>query len=620
MKLPVVQVNRDKVWIVDSEEAARRFKEVLPRASSAAIDSETSGINRMTDRIYTIQMHWGEKPAIIFEPYIHILGPWIKDKKPWGKFFNAKFEMWMFENHGIPWLGPVEDSNVTDWLVDENVKNADLKTRVHTVLGKPSRPSWNKLFPRMNAQQAYEAHPQLFLDYSIADAVDTWEFAANRQAELEKLPWHKDDSMWDYFTQIEMPTTKVLYKMERRGVRIDVDFLEEAEEQAKKTLEKLERRFYRIAGKEINLRSPDQLKKLFYQEMKYPVQYSIKKTPGGGREKIVSTDADCLERLAQHGAPLAKILLEYRSIETLKKTFITGILERVDTQDRIHTSIVQAFALTGRFSSRDPNVQNIPRKANDRFGIRTAFIASEGMLLGGADYSQIETRLMAHMSGDPNMIKACENSDLYAGMGCNMFHVDIDHFKKDANGNRSPEAEEHRQQSKAITLGLGFGKQAKSIAQDLKITEEEAQNLFNIFFDGFPVLKTYMDRQIQNCRRDGYVRTMLGRYRRIPDIYSQKFWHRSHAERQALNSPIQGSALDMMKKAMLNIDASGVLEKHQAHLLMTVHDELIFEAPKDRIKALMADVVPMMKQPFNKPLRVKIDVSPYIAQSWGEGK
>ncbi len=625
MKLPVTiptkfTFNTDKYHIINSEASARRFVgDILPRVKKAAADTETTGIDRYRDRIFTLQLHWGEKPAIIFQPYLHHLRKWLASK-PTGIFFNAKYDMWMMENEGLPWLGEVQDTVVSDWLVDENVKNQTLKSRVSEVCGKPERPSWKKLFPRMNAPMAYEKAPHKFLEYSLADPVDTWDFGINRQKALEELEWTDGDSMWDYFREIECPTTRVLYNMERRGVEVDEEFLKEKEHEAKKELERLEALFYKVAGNDINMDSPQQLKKLFYEKMKCPVQYKMVKVPGGGKRKSVTTDANALQVLADKGVKVAQVLLEYREVNTLKKTFITGLLERVDEHSRLHTSYQQAFALTGRLSSRDPNLQNIPRAANDRFGIRTAFVASAGMLLGGADYNQIETRLAAHMSGDEDFIAACEASDVYASMGCKMFHVDMDYFKEDAKGNRSPDADEKRQRSKAITLGLFFGKQAKSIARDLKIEEEEAEDLFRVFFAGFPRLEKYMKQQIATCRKTGHVRTLLGRYRRIPDIRSQEFWKRSHAERQCLNSPIQGSALDIMKKAMLNIVASGILEEHHAHMILTVHDELIFEAPKDKIRLMMPKIAEMMANPFKTPLKVKLKAKPYIAQNWGEGK
>jgi DNA polymerase-1 len=295
---------------------------------------------------------------------------------------------------------------------------------------------------------------------------------------------------------------------------------------------------------------------------------------------------------------------------------------------------MQAFTTTGRLSSRDPNLQNLPRTDEDedapeylkriRLGIRGAFIAPEGYVIVGGDYGQIETRLMAHLSGDKDMIRACMESDIYSAMAAILFHKPMTFFTKVKGKWQHAEAGRIRQVVKAIVLGIGYGKQAKSIARDLKISEIEAKKFLKMYFRRFPVFYAWMRKTIRKGRENGFVRTLAGRYRRLPDLRLPNtdgfFWRRSTAERQALNSPVQGSAWEIMKQTMLNVQSSGILKTHGAKMFHTVHDELLNYVPVEEAQEFEVKFKEIALHPFSKDLRVPLAFETYQAVSWGDAK
>lgn len=401
--------------------------------------------------------------------------------------------------------------------------------------------------------------------------------------------------------ELEMPLALILAEMEHQGVQVDVDRLQEMGEDLKERLSNLEKEVYELAGKEFNLNSPKQLGPVLFEDLGLPV---IKKTKTG-----YSTAADVLEQLADQHEIIPKLLL-YRQLGKLQSTYIEG-LQKVVRQDthKIHTRFNQALTQTGRLSSVDPNLQNIPIRLEEGRKIRQAFVPSkEGWKMFAADYSQIELRVLAHIAKDEKLIAAFKNGlDIHTQTAMDVFHVEKDQV--DAN---------MRRQAKAVNFGIVYGISDYGLSQNLGITRKEAKHFIERYFASYPAVKEYMDDIVVEAKQKGYVSTLMKRRRYLPDITSRNFNVRSFAERTAMNTPIQGSAADIIKKAMIDLDHRMKQEKLQAKLLLQVHDELILEAPEEEID-ILKDIVPeMMENTVELDVPLKVDYS--YGQSWFDAK
>jgi DNA polymerase-1 len=375
--------------------------------------------------------------------------------------------------------------------------------------------------------------------------------------------------------EVELPLASVLARMEARGVRLDVEYLTEMADGVRDRMATLKADVYRHAGREFNLNSPPQLREVLYGEMGLQPG---KKTPKGE----LSTDASVLEKLRdQH--PVVDALLSWRELDKLNSTYLDALPKLVDPRDgRVHTTFNQTVAATGRLSSSNPNLQNIPVRSEIGREIRRAFVPGDvGQVLLVADYSQIELRILAHLSGDAGLREAfAAGEDIHAATAAKVFDLPIEHV--DA---------ELRRRAKAVNYGLAYGMNAWGLATRLDITADEAQEIMDGYFDGFPKIKEYLRAQVDRARLDGFTETLLGRRRYIPELTSGNRRLQALGERQALNAPIQGSASDVFKVAMIEV-ARALRERREleCHMLLTVHDELVFEVPEDRA-AEAADVV-----------------------------
>jgi DNA polymerase I len=628
-----------KRLVVKDEATCADLLRRLERVREAAVDVEWDGNpDRLVSRPQSIQLAWAGAEVFIHTPFLPRLKAWIRSA-PTGIFYSAKGDMWWLANAGMPWKGDVHDTMVMDYLCDENTKvkgdyAESLKARHAQVFKHPEREGFKKLFGKQSvAEIVASGRVQELEDYGCADARDTWEFYHNRKQALTRLAWAENDTMWDYFRVNSAPFTKVLYQMERRGFRIDVPLLNTLDAKATAILETLEGEFYAACTAVVNLddkkggfsrkimNSPVQLKRLFYEVLKYPAQYhmDVDRTTGQKQRKL-TTDETALIELENGGFEIAATLAKYRKMGKLKGTYIDGIRSRLSAYGRLHTDLTQAFTVTGRLSSRDPNLQNVPRMESDPLGIRNLFIPSQGMVLFGGDYAQLETRIMAHMSGDEDMIAACEQGDIYAVMASFLFKKPLSYWDKESGQFIHKKAKYLRQVVKAIVLGVGFGKMAKSIASDIGCSETAATNFMNMYFGRFRKFYAFMQRQKRDCREKGYVRTITGRYRRIPEIRSSDFWKMSHAERQSLNAPVQGSAADIVQKAMQTLADSRVLSDHGCHLLLQVHDEVICEGPSEVVPLVQAKMKEICEHPFAQDLRVQLVFEPYEGPNWGAAK
>ncbi|MBS0382138.1 MAG: DNA polymerase I, partial [Proteobacteria bacterium] len=430
--------------------------------------------------------------------------------------------------------------------------------------------------------------------YSAEDADITLRLHHALWPELEKQP-----TLQKVFTDIEMPLVPVLARMEQRGVLIDVAALRKQSNELGKRMHALQQDMQKLAGHEFNVDSPKQLQALLFDELGLPV---VVKTPTGQP----STNEEALEAIAgQHELP--RMILDYRQCAKLRSTYTDKLPEMVNPRTgRVHTSYHQAAVATGRLSSTDPNLQNIPVRTEEGRRIREAFIAPDGWKVLAADYSQIELRIMAHLSGDPGLTRAfLHGEDVHRATAAEVFGVALDQVSA-----------EQRRVAKMINFGLMYGMSAHGLAQRLGIPRAEAQAHVQSYFEHYPGVKAYMDATREQARRDGYVETLFGRRLYLEYIHSRNAAQRAGAERAAINAPMQGTAADIIKRAMAGIDQWLGKRDDDAHMLMQVHDELVFEVRADAIDAVRDGVRERMQGAAELAVPLLVEIG--VGASWGE--
>jgi len=407
----------------------------------------------------------------------------------------------------------------------------------------------------------------------------------------------KENNQIELYRDLEMPLALILAKMEHQGIQIDVDRLKDMGTELTERLEQIEQEVYKLAGEEFNLNSPKQLGPILFEKLELPI---IRKTKTG-----YSTAADVLEKLEEEHEIIPHILL-YRQLKKLDSTYIKGLLKVVNKEsDKIHTRFNQALTQTGRLSSIEPNLQNIPIRLKEGRKIREAFIPSEkDWVIFAADYSQIELRVLAHIAKDERLIDAfLHDLDIHSETAKDVFHVERDEVTN-----------EMRDQSKAVNFGIIYGISDYGLSQNLGITRKEAKGFIDRYLETYPEVKKYMDDIVQEAKQKGYVTTIMNRRRYLPEITSRNFNQRSFAERTAMNTPIQGSAADIIKKAMIDLQKRLEDEKLKARILLQVHDELILEVPKEEIDELKEVVIDVMENTVKLAVPLKVDYS--YGNSW----
>lgn len=404
----------------------------------------------------------------------------------------------------------------------------------------------------------------------------------------------KDDEMYNLFKELEIPLSKVLSTMEIKGITVDLNTLKDMETELEERLNHLKSEIYEIAGEEFNINSPKQLGVVLFEHLELPV---IKKTKTG-----YSTAADVLETLRPKHK-IIEYILEYREIQKLQSTYVVGLQGQIHGDGRIHTRFNQTLAQTGRLSSVEPNLQNIPIRLEEGRKIRKAFVPkSEDNVLLSLDYSQIELRVLASISKDEKMIQAFnEGKDIHTITAANVYNIEPNDVTSTMRSN-----------AKAVNFGIVYGISDYGLSQQLGITRKEAKEFIDTYLDTFVNVKKYMKHIVQDAKRDGYVSTLLGRRRYVPDINSRNFNARSFSERIAMNSPIQGTAADIIKLAMVNYFESDKKEKFDAELLLQIHDELVFDIPKREVEDFIEVIKEIMEHALEieVPLKVEYEYGP----------
>jgi DNA polymerase-1 len=420
--------------------------------------------------------------------------------------------------------------------------------------------------------------------------------------QLHEVLWPQlsaESSLASIFTDIELPLVTILSKIERTGVLLDTSLLNEQSAELEARLAELEQDAYSLAGEEFNLGSPKQLQKIFFEKLQLPI---IKKTPKGQP----STAEPVLQELALD-YPLPKVIMEYRGLSKLKSTYTDQLpLQVNDETGRVHTSYHQAVTATGRLSSTDPNLQNIPIRTSEGRRVRKAFIAPEGYELVAADYSQIELRIMAHLSGDEGLVSAFkQNLDIHRATAAEVFQRQLE----DVSDNE-------RRSAKAINFGLIYGMSAFGLSRQLNISRGDAQEYIDLYFKRYPGVKAYMDRTRVEAAERGFVETIFGRRLYLPEINASNFQRRQAAERTAINAPMQGSAADIIKRAMIQVDDWLEKSSVDARMIMQVHDELVLEVHKDDTQAVIEGLKEHMCSAAELTIPLEVEVG--IGANWEE--
>lgn len=437
--------------------------------------------------------------------------------------------------------------------------------------------------------------------------VVTTEEAARRAILKAKFIYNTKDKLYEdmkredniyLFENIEMPLAKVLAKMETTGIRVDKKVLEEMGTEIKIKLEILTRDIYNYAGEEFNINSPKQLGEILFDKLKLP---GAKKNKNG-----YATDIDVLKKLTEY--PIINKILEYRALAKLYSTYIDGIINTIREDGKIHTIYTQTLTRTGRLSSIEPNLQNIPMRSEYGRLIRKAFIPENNSVILSSDYSQIELRVFAHLSGVNDLINAFkEGVDIHTKTAMDIFKVPMEGVTKNM-----------RRQAKAVNFGILYGISSYGLAEDIGIPVKEAKEFINKYFETYPGVKDYMDKEIDEAKKNGYVKTIMNRKRVIEELKSSNYMVRSMGERMALNTPVQGSASDILKKAMVEINNIFEKKNIKSKMLLQVHDELIFNVYNDEIDKVKDIVYNTMTKVFE--LKVPLDVDIELGNNWYEAK
>ena len=607
---PITTIRRDTVYqgILTKKE----FEALLDRLSQAevtAIDTETTSLNYMQAEIVGISvaivsneayyiplMHeYDGVPKQLDREYVlQKLKPWLEDKEAKKIGHNLKYDSHIFANHGIELNGTDFDSMLESYVLNSTATRHNLNavakrylnldtTSYEDVAGKGAKQIG---FNQVSLEDA--------IHYAAEDADVSFQLHQTLHPKLMEI-----NSLAKLYTDMEAPLLKVLQTIERNGVLIDESMLQKQSDQFAITLKELESKAYSLAGAEFNLNSPKQLQEILYDKLSLPI---LKKTPKGQP----STAENVLQRLAAD-FPIVQTILNYRTTAKLKTTY-TDKLPLMVNQDtgRVHTSYHQAVTATGRLSSSDPNLQNIPIRTVEGRRIRQAFIAPKGFQILAADYSQIELRIMAHNSQDPGLLDAFQAGlDIHQATAAEIFAVDL----------QSVSAEQRRS-AKAINFGLIYGMSAFGLTRQLGITRVDAQEYIELYFARYPKVKEYMDAIRNQARESGFVETVFGRRLYLPDIDSRNYQRRQYAERSAINAPMQGTAADIIKKAMIDLEQRLVAESINAKIIMQVHDELVLEVEDSSVGAVSELVTEAMEKAADLDVALKVDLG--VGENWDQ--
>ena len=581
----------------------------LQAAPCWAFDTETTGLNTQQAELVGLSFALQVGEAV-YIPLAHDypgapdqldrdwvlaqLKPLLEDPQ-YGKIGqNLKFDAHILLRYGIHLQGILGDTLLASYVLNSTATRHDMDSLAQHYLGYSTQ-SFESIAGKGSKQLTFnQIELEVATHYAAEDADITLRLHQHLQAELQAYP-----DLLSLYQQIELPLVPLLTQMEEAGVKIDAEQLKAQSHQFGLRLQELEQEAHAVAGRPFNLNSPKQLAVILFEEQKIPV---LKKTPKGAP----STAEAILEELALD-YPLPRLLMEHRGLAKLKNTYTDKLPSLIEPRTgRLHTSYHQAVTATGRLSSSEPNLQNIPIRHQEGRRIRQAFIAEEGYRLVAADYSQIELRIMAHLSGDAGLLQAfAAGQDIHRATAAEVFGMEPDAVTQD-----------QRRSAKAINFGLIYGMSAFGLAKQLHIERQQAQVYIERYFERYPGVKRYMEQTRAQAAEQGYVETLLGRRLYLPDIQARQAQVRQAAERTAINAPMQGTAADIIKKAMLDVSAWLATSQLDARMIMQVHDELVFEVQEEQVEALIEGVRNAMENAIT--LDVPLLVEAASGMNWDE--
>ena len=588
--------------MVSTEAQLAAWIDKLKSAELIAFDTETTSLNYMQAQIVGLSFciepgfaayvpvahdYPGAPDQLTREAVLQALQPLLESEQPPKLGHHLKYDAHVLTNHGVQLGGMRFDSMLESYVLNSVATRHDMDSAAERYLGLTTI-HYEDVTGKGAKQISFS---QVALDQATAYAAED----ADITMRLHRHLWPQiaaQPKLKSLYEDLEQPLVPVLLRMEHYGVLIDRDMLRKQSRELAETMTRLETEAHKEAGQPFNLDSPKQLQHILYDKMQIPV---VRKTATGQP----STAEDVLEELAgEHVLP--RLILEYRGVAKLRSTYTEKLPEQIDPDTgRVHTSYHQAVAATGRLSSSDPNLQNIPIRTPEGRRIRQAFIAPEGTVLLAADYSQIELRIMAHLSGDAGLLAAfAEDRDIHQATAAEVFGVPLRDVTAD-----------QRRSAKAINFGLIYGMSAFGLARQLGIGRTQAQQYVDLYFTRYPGVKKYMDETREQARSRGYVETVSGRRLYLPDIASRNRNLQQYAERSAINAPMQGTAADIIKRAMIDVDAwcqAGKLTK--ARLIMQVHDELVLEVETSAVREVSDEVRARMAAAASLQVPLKVDI------------
>jgi DNA polymerase-1 len=586
-----------------------RWLEKIETAELVAFDTETTSLDYMAAEIVGVSL-CVEAGEAAYIPLAHDY-PGAPDQLPRTEALeklrsflesddhkkvghHLKYDAHVLARHGIHLQGMQFDSMLESYVLNSVATRHDMDSTARLYLGRETIHFEDVAGKGVKQLTFNQVDLETAAPYAAEDADITLQLHQTLWSKLGEV-----DSLRDVYTNIEQPLVPVLLEMEETGVLIDRQMLATQSAELAKKMLSLEHEAHELAGGPFNLGSPKQLQQILFEKLELPV---IRKTPKGQP----STAEDVLAELAAD-YELPRVIINYRSVSKLKSTYTDKLpLQIAPSTGRVHTSYHQAVAATGRLSSTDPNLQNIPIRTPEGRRIRQAFIAPEGHVLLAADYSQIELRIMAHLSGDKGLLRAfAEDLDVHRATAAEVFETELEMVSDD-----------QRRSAKAINFGLMYGMSAFGLGKQLGIPRGQAQEYVDLYFDRYPGVKAYMDDIRDSASKLGYVETVFGRRLYLPEINARNAQRRQYAERSAINAPMQGTAADIIKKAMLAVYDWLESDPSGSRMIMQVHDELVFEVPEAAVDAVKEQVIALMCNAAALSVPLRVDAG--VGKNWDE--
>jgi DNA polymerase-1 len=599
-----IVTERPSYHLISTAEERKELLEILLKHSQVCFDTETTDIDALHADLVGFSFSYKAREAFYVsvppdfdeaKKIVEEFKPFFEDPSIEKIAHNIKYDLKVLQRYGIEVAEPLFDTMIAHYLINPEAKQSMdfLSTfylnyqpvSIETLIGKKGKGQGNMR----------DLKPEEICDYACEDADITLQLKTLFEPEIQK------PHLSELFYKMEMPLVKVLKDMEFEGISIDVPALIDYSKDLDHTLIRLDEEIKSAAGEDFNIDSPKQLGEILFEKLK--ISSKAKKTKTGQ----YATSEDILQK-HEHDHPIIPMILEYRQLRKLKSTYVDPLPTMCDPIDgRIHTNFMQTVTATGRLSSNNPNLQNIPIRSAKGREIRRAFVPrSSEFKLMAVDYSQIELRIIAALSEDPNMIEAFQKGqDIHAATAAKVFHTPIEEVTRD-----------QRSAAKAVNFGIIYGQSAFGLAQNLSISRTEAKGIIDAYFAEYNTIKKYMDQVIAQARELGYVETIMKRRRYLPDINSANAVVRGYAERNAVNAPIQGSAADIIKMAMIAVDHAMKKEKVQSKMILQVHDELVFDVHVSEEERMQILVKEAMENAIK--LVVPMEVEWKIAQNWLE--